>query len=76
MPTELCITYPEMYVFSHINLAIVSRFLMPYCKIICIASSVVHLHLTVLSDIFKCLMRFTNHGISSIIERGRMTVSN
>jgi len=29
MPIELCITYPEMLVFAHTRLAIVSRPLVP-----------------------------------------------
>jgi len=77
MPTELCITYPEVEVFVHTKLAIVSRLLIPYWQIIYIAfDNVVYLHLTFLSDLFNCLMLFTNLHFSSIISCSCTTVTN
>jgi len=57
MPTELCITYPEMLVFAHTKLAIVSEPLMPCRGTICIDFLCdAHLHPTFLFLRFKCLM--------------------
>jgi len=73
MPVELCITYPEMLVFAHTRLAIVSGPLMPCWETICIDFlCYAHLHLTFLFDRFKCLMLFTNLHFSLIIQRSCM----
>ena len=61
MPIELCITYPEMLVFAHTRLAIVSGPLMPCWETTCIDFLCdAHLHQTFLFVRFKCLMHFTN----------------
>jgi len=68
MPTELCITYPEMQEFARTRLAIVSVPLMPCLETICMTSFAdANLHQTFLSDQFKDLMLFTNLHFSSII---------
>ena len=73
MPIELCITYPEVLVFAHTRLAIVSEFLMPCWETSCIDFLYdAHLHPTFLFDSFKCLMLFTNLHFSSIIQRSCM----
>ena len=73
MPIELCITYPEMWVFAHTRLAIVSRPLMPFWETTCIDCLYnAHLHPTFLFDRFKCLMLFTNFHFSSIIQHSCM----
>jgi len=73
MPIELCITYPEMLVFAHTRLAIVSRPLMPCWELTCIDFLYdAHLHLTFLFDRFKCLRLFANLRFSSIIQRSFM----
>jgi len=73
MPIELCTAYPEMLVFTHTRLAIVSGPLMPCCELICIDFLYdAHLHLTFLLDRFKCLMLFTNLHFFSIIQRSCM----
>jgi len=58
MPNELCITYPEMQVFAHTKLTLMSGPLMPLpcLETICMASLAdVNLHIF-LSDHFKGLM--------------------
>jgi len=73
MPTELCITCPEMLVFAHTRLAIVSGPLMPCWETTCIDFLCdAHLLPTFLFDHFKCLMLFRNLHISSIIQRSCM----
>ena len=73
MPIELCITYPEMLVFSHTRLAIVSGPLMSCWESTCIDFLYdAHLHPTFLFNRFKCLMLFTNLHFSSIILRSCM----
>ena len=68
--TMVCITYPEMLVFAHTRLAIVSGPLMPCWETTCIEFLYdAHLHPTFLFDRFKCLMLFTNLHFSSIIQR-------
>ena len=75
MPIELCIrpTYPEMLVFAHTRLAIVSGPLQPCWETTRIDFLYdVHLHPAFLFDRFKCLMLFTNLHFSSIIQRSCM----
>ena len=73
MPSDLCITNPEMLVFAHIRLAFVSGPLMPCWETTCIDFLYdAHLHPTFLFDRFKCLMLFTNLHFSSIIQRSCM----
>jgi len=73
MPIELCITYPEMFVFAHTRLAIVSRPLMPCWELTCTDFLYdAHLHPTLLFDRFKCLMLYTNLHFFSIIQRSCM----
>ena len=73
MPIDLCITYPEMLVFAHIRLAIVSGPLMPCWETTCIDFLCdAHLHPTFLFNRFKCLMLFTNLRYSSIIQHSCM----
>ena len=73
IPIELCIIYPEMLVFAHTTLAIVSGPLMPCWETTCIDFLCdAHLHPTFLFDRFKCLMLFTNLHFSSIIQRSCM----
>ena len=73
MLIELCITYPEMLVFAHTRLAIVSGPLMLCWETNCIDFLYdAHLHPIFLFDLFKCLMLFTNLHFSSIIQRSCM----
>jgi len=73
MPIELFITYPEMWVFAHTRLAIVSRPLMPCYETTSIDFLYdAHLHPTFLFDSLKCLMLFTNLHYSSIIQHSCM----
>jgi len=73
MPIELCITKPEMLVFAHTRLAIVSGPLITCWETTCIDFLYdAHLHPTFLFDRFKCLMLFTNLHVSSIIQRSCM----
>ena len=77
MPIKLCITYPEMLVFAHTRLAIVSRPLKPCWETTCIDFLCdAHLQPTFLLDRFKCLMRFTNLHFSSIIQCSCMVETN
>ena len=70
MPIELCITYPEMLVFAHTRLAIVSGPLMPCWETTCIDFLYdAHLYPTFLFDRLKRLVLFTNLHFSSIIQR-------
>ena len=64
MPIELCITYPEMLVFAHTRLAIVSGPLMPCWETTCINFYTMHIFI----QLFKCLMLFTNLHSSSVIQ--------
>jgi len=67
------IAYPEMLVFAHTRLAILSRPLMPCWKTICIDFVYdARLHPTFLFDRFKYLMPFTNLHFPSIIQRSCM----
>ena len=73
MPIELCITYPEMWVFAHTRLAIVSRPFMPCSETTCIDFLYdAHLHTTFWFDRFNCLMLFTNLHFSSILQHSCM----
>ena len=73
VPIELCITYPEMWVFAHTRLAIVSGSSMPCWETTCTDFLCdAHLHPTFVFDRFKCLMLFTNLHFSSIIQRSCM----
>jgi len=73
MPIELCITYPEMLVFGHTKLAIMSGPLMLCWETIYIDFLYdAHLHPTFLFDHFKCLMLFTKLHFSSITQRSCM----
>ena len=73
MLIELCITFPEMLVFAHTRLAIVSVPLMPWGETTCMDFLCdAHLHATFLSDSFKCLMLVTNLHFSSIIQHSCM----
>ena len=75
MPTELYITYPEMWVFAYTRLAIASGPLMPFWETICINYVCdVRLHPTFSFDYFKCVMLFTNLH-SSIIQCSCMMVT-
>ena len=73
MSIELCIMYPEMLVFAHTRLAIVSGPLMPCWETTCIDFLCdAHLHPTFLFDRLKCLMLFTNLQFSSIVQHSCM----
>ena len=64
---------PEMLVFAHNRLAIVSGPLMPCWETTCIDLLYdAHLHPTFLFNRFKCLMLFTNLHFSMIIQRSCM----
>jgi len=68
MPTEICVTYPEMLVFAHTRLAIVSKHLMPCSETICmVLFDDENLHLNFfLSDHFNGPMLLTSLNLSSI----------
>ena len=73
MPIELSITYPEMLVFAHTRLTIVSGPLMPCQETTCIDFLCdARLHPTFLFDRFRCLMLFRNLHFSSIIQHSSM----
>jgi len=79
--TELFITYPEMEMFAHTKLPIVSGHLVPSLETIYIMLynafyNVAHLHLTFSSDRFKCLMLFTNLHFSSTTQGSCITVTH
>jgi len=70
---EFCITYPEILVFAHTRLSIVSGPLMPCWETTCIDFLYdAHLRLTFLLDRFKCLMLFRNLHFSSFIQHSCM----
>ena len=64
------ITYPDMLLFAHTRLSIVSEPLMSCWETTCIDFLYdTHFHPIFLYDRFKCLMLFTNLHFSSIIQR-------